>query len=157
MGLYIVLERPCGVGALMQYLPHSCTVSFSYVGCVAQHPTWCLTTCNTPHMMSHNFFLSCPISSFYLFIFFLILVWFLYYCLEAFSSSDFFKFGISRCLVSIGSNLAQFGVTVAKISRLEERWHSVGNFATPFLKNSFLYQSVIYIVKPFLWEVVETS
>ena len=149
MGLYILVERPCGVGALMQYLPHSSKVSFSYVGCVAQHPTWCLTF----------FFLSCPISFFiFYFIFiFKILVWFLYYCLEAFSSFDFFKFGISGCLVCIGSNLAQFGVTVAKISRLEERWHSVGNSATPFLKNSFLSQSVIYIVKPFLWEVVKTS
>ena len=147
MGLHIVVERPCGVGALMQYLPHSCTVSFSYVGCVAQHPTWCLTF----------FFLSCPISSFCFFFFIIILVWFLYYCLEAFSSSDFFKFGICGCLVSIGSNLAQFGVMVAKISRLEERWHSVGNSATLFLKNSFISQFVIYIVKPFIWEVVETS
>ena len=110
---------------------------------------------NTPHDVSHFF---PKLSYFVLFFFFLIiLVWFLYYCLEAFSSSDFFKFGIFGCLVSIGSNLAQFGVTVVKISRLEERWYGVRNSATPFLKNSFLSQFVIYIVKPFIWEVVETS
>ena len=45
---------------------------------------------------------------------------------------------ISVFLVSIGSNLAQFGVMVVEISLLEGRWRSLGNSATFFLKNSFL-------------------
>lgn len=71
------------------------------------------------------------------------LVQFLWCYLEAFQaliSSNLISLEISRCLVSIGSDLAWFGVTVIKISCLVERWCSVGNFATFFLVN-FAYSN----------------
>ena len=42
------------------------------------------------------------------------------------------------CIVSIGSDLVWFGVTIVKILCLEEKWRSIGNFATLILENSFL-------------------
>ena len=72
-------------------------------------------------------------------------------------SSNLIYLESSRCLVSIDSGLVRFGITVAKISHLEERWRSVGNSATLFLKKIHFSQYVADIVEPFFWEVVGTS
>ena len=65
------------------------------------------------------------------------MVWSSSDCLEAFSSSVFFKHYTlknSRCLVSIGSEFERFWATIIEILSLERRWCSVGDSVMFFLK-----------------------
>jgi len=92
--------------------------------------------CATVHLVSPTSSPSFPISSFFQF-------WSNFHAafwrpyLVLLSSNLVFRerFG---CIVSIGSDLIWFGVTVVKISCLKEKWRSIGNFATLILENSFL-------------------
>lgn len=70
-------------------------------------------------------------------------------------SSNLISLKSSRCLIFTSSGLVRFGVMVTKKSHLEER-RCNAEILQYFSWKIHFSQSLTSIVKPFLWEVLET-